>query len=301
MKKKKGKQILAILLSLVLMLTSVASPSATVFATATTNTIQSITLNVKSKCTMYVGTSKTIKVKSVKPKGNSKKVTFESSDDSIVKVSKKGKMKALKAGTALITVTSEVNTEVKKTIKVTVKNLVKNNTYNKMVIALDKKKKTKKLSFSSKVKARNLTFVSNKKKVAKVSNKGAVTGKKAGKAKITVKGKRGFVKGAKQVLTVYVAKKSVKSAALNVEKVALNKGENFKLQVTVTPIDACNQSTFSSSDEEVATVDQNGKITALKEGTAIITAATIDGKKKATCEVTVGAKEDVTENTEKNL
>ena len=59
-----------------------------------------------------------------------------------------------------------------------------------MVIALDKKKKTKKLSFTSKVKASNLSLSSSKKKVAEVSNKGVVTGKKVGKAKITIKGKK---------------------------------------------------------------------------------------------------------------
>ena len=79
------------------------------------DTIQSITLNMKSKYEMYVGTSETIKVKSVMPKGSSKKVTFASSDDSVVKVSKSGKILALKAGKATITVTSEVDTEVKKT------------------------------------------------------------------------------------------------------------------------------------------------------------------------------------------
>lgn len=56
------------------------------------DTIQSITLNMKSKYEMYVGTSETIKVKSVMPKGSSKKVTFASSDDSVVKVSKSGKI-----------------------------------------------------------------------------------------------------------------------------------------------------------------------------------------------------------------
>ena len=157
-----------------------------------------------------------------------------------------------------------------------------------MVIALDKKKKTEKLSFTSKVKAVSLTFVSNKNKVAKVSRTGIVTGKKAGIAKITVKGKRGSVKKAKQVLTVYVADKSVKSAALNVEEVKLNEGEKFKLQVNVSPEEACNQSVFTSSNEEVATVDENGMITAHQNGTAVITATTIDGNKKAECKVMVG-------------
>ena len=53
MKKKRAKQILAMLLSLVLIITTVISPSATVFATTAQNATRSITLDVKSKVTMY--------------------------------------------------------------------------------------------------------------------------------------------------------------------------------------------------------------------------------------------------------
>lgn len=45
--------------------------------------------------------------------------------------------------------------------------------------------------------------------------------------------------------------------------------------------------TWSSSNKEVATVDASGKVTGIKEGTAIITATTEDGSKVATCEVVV--------------
>ena len=54
MKKKRAKQILAMLLSLVLIMTTVISPSATVFATTAQNATRSITLDVKSKVTMYM-------------------------------------------------------------------------------------------------------------------------------------------------------------------------------------------------------------------------------------------------------
>ena len=261
-------------------------PSTTSYATAVTET-QSITLNLKSKVTMYVGTSKKITVKSVTQKGSSKKVTYEISDPAVLKVTSSGNMKALSEGQAIITVTSRSNKEVSKKITVTVKNLVKNKTYNKMVIALDKKNKTKKLSPSSKVKASNLSFTSSKKKVAVVSSKGSVTGKKVGQAKITIKGKSGSVKGAKQVITLYVAKKSVKSVALNKDNVSLKPTETIKLTTTVTPNNAANVVVFTTSDKKIATVDQNGKVTAVQEGTAKITATTVDGSKKAVCMINV--------------
>ena len=268
----------AILLSLVIIMTLMISPSTTVYAATAP---QSITLYVKSKVTMYVGTSKTIKVKSVTPKGSSKKVTYQSSEPSVVKVTSSGTMKALTEGQATITITSVSNAEVSKKVTVTVKNLVKNETYNKMVIALDKKNKTKKLSPSSKVKVSNLTFTSSKKKVAVVSSKGAVIGKKVGKAKITIKGKKASVKGAKQVITLYVAKKSVKSVVLNKDNVTLKPTETVKLTTTVAPKNAANVVVFTTSDKNIATVDQNGKVTAMQEGTAKITATTVDGSKKS--------------------
>ena len=108
--------------------TSVITPSVTTYAA--TGSVKSITLNVQSKLTMYIGSSKTIKVTGVTPKGSSTKVLYESSAPDVVKVTSKGTMKALKAGSAIVTVTSSANKNVSKKIKVTVKNLVKNSTEN---------------------------------------------------------------------------------------------------------------------------------------------------------------------------
>ena len=60
------------------------------------------------------------------------------------------------------------------------------------------------------------------------------------------------------------------------------------LKATVSPKNATNQKvTWKSSKSKIAKVDKNGKVTALKKGTATITVTTKDGKKKATCKVTV--------------
>ena len=61
--------------------------------------------------------------------------------------------------------------------------------------------------------------------------------------------------------------------------------------MTIDPTDAANKSlTWTSDNEAVATVDENGKVTAVAEGTAHITAKTVDGEKTAVCAVTVTAK-----------
>ena len=260
---KKLISFLALVLSLVLIMASMM-PSTTSYA-ATAKETQSITLNVKSKVTMYVGTSKKITVNSVTPKGSSKKVIYESSNPAVLKVTSSGNMKALTEGQATITVTSASNKKVTKKVKVAVKNLVKNTIEDKVVIPLDKKKSFK---MSLAVKATNLTFTSSKKSVAVVEKKGVVKAKKAGTARITVKGKKGVAKGAKQTVTVYVAKKSVKRVSLNVKKKVLKPGKTFTLKTKVNPGKAANVVIFKSSKPSVATVSSKGKVKAVKVGTA---------------------------------
>ncbi len=278
----KRKKLSATMLCLVFMITSIITSSVTTYGSV--DSVTSITLNVKSKITMYTGSNQTLKVKAVKPKGSSANVVYESSAPEVVKVSRKGKITAQKAGKATITVTSSVNEKIRKEVQVTVKDVVKNTAQNKVVIPLDKKKT---LKFSCAVKASNLSFISSKKSVATVDKKGVIKAKKAGTAKITVKGLKGEAKGAKQIITVYVAKKSVKNVTLNETKKTLQIGQTFSLKPTVNPATAANVVTFKSSKSSVASVNKNGKITAIRKGTAKITVSTIDGKKKVVCTVIV--------------
>ena len=62
-------------------------------------------------------------------------------------------------------------------------------------------------------------------------------------------------------------------------------GDSLTLKATVEPTDSLDAVTWSSSDNTVATVDANGKVTAIGAGKATITATA--GNQTATCEVTV--------------
>ena len=76
--------------------------------------------------------------------------------------------------------------------------------------------------------------------------------------------------------------------AVNPKTAILVEGETLELTSSVRPADATNQErTWSSSDESVATVDNNGVVTAVAAGTATITVKA--GGKEATCVVTVEA------------
>ena len=116
--------------------------------------------------------------------------------------------------------------------------------------------------------------------VATVSN-GVVTAKKIGTATITAKA------GDKTATcTVTVAATPVTSVTLSQTTASLKEGETLTLTATVKPDDATDKTvTWSTSDASVATVNQSGVVTAVKKGTATITAQA--GDKTATCVFTI--------------
>ena len=82
----------------------------------------------------------------------------------------------------------------------------------------------------------------------------------------------------------------VTGVSLNKSATTLEVGDTETLTATVAPANADNKNVaWSSDDEDVATVDSNGKITAVAAGSANITVTTQDGSKTATCAVTVTA------------
>ena len=78
---------------------------------------------------------------------------------------------------------------------------------------------------------------------------------------------------------------AVTSLILNKTSLTLSVGNTEQLTATIKPDNATYVPVWSSSDESVARVDENGKVFAVSPGTAIITAAA--GSKRATCTVTV--------------
>lgn len=127
-----------------------------------------------------------------------------------------------------------------------------------------------------------ITYSSSDKKVATVSAKGAVKGIIPGTAKITVKSG-----AAKFIVTVKVEGKV--AAVTGVKgipaKKTLKKGKTLKLKPILIPAGSSEDITYKSSNKKVAAVNKNGKVTAKKKGTAVITVTA--GKAKATCKITV--------------
>ena len=122
------------------------------------------------------------------------------------------------------------------------------------------------------------------KKIAKVDKKGKITGKKAGKATVTIT----YTNGSRRIFQVKVQKGIVKTTSVSVNKrniILARKGKSFQLKVTLTPVTSQQKVTYKSSNSKVAAVNSKGKIVAKKKGTATITVKS--GNKKITCKVKV--------------
>ena len=121
------------------------------------------------------------------------------------------------------------------------------------------------------------------KKIARVSQKGVVTGKARGNTIITIRLASGYTKK----IRVYVQKGLVKTTALKISntRLTLKKGRSHTLRTTVAPVTSQEKVTFKSSNSKVVSVNAKGKIYAKKKGKARITVRS--GKKRRVCVVTV--------------
>lgn len=114
---------------------------------------------------------------------------------------------------------------------------------------------------------------------------------KAGTAKVTLRGTGDY--GGTRVCTFKITKKKylttrVTKISLDETSISLGIGSTRQLTATIVPDDAWNKTViWSTSNSKIATVSENGVITAVKSGTATITATAQDTGKKAACKVKV--------------
>ncbi len=196
-----------------------------------------------------------------------KKPTFSSSNKSVASVNTYGKITAKKAGTT--TVTAKIKNG-EASCKITV---------NQTDIQLSAKSLSLEIGYSVKLKAATstnhpVTYKSSKSSIASVSETGVILAKKAGTATITVSADK----------TSASCKVTVKQPKVKINKSSVSLYRKGKVKLSVTS-SSKHAPKWKSNKKSVATVDNNGTVTAVKHGTAIIT-ATVDGVSK-TCEVIV--------------
>lgn len=147
----------------------------------------------------------------------------------------------------------------------------------------------------------SVTWSSDNTEVATVDAEGTVTAIAKGTATITATANDGS--GVSATCKVTVEDGLLKSITISKKSAELFVGDDITLTVTTAPDYATDHSvTWSSDNTEVAIVDTDGKVTAIAEGTATITATANDGSGvSASCKVTVKKKDAGISTEEANL
>ncbi len=217
-------------------------------------------------------------------------VIWTSNNEEVATVDGNGLVTAVGIGEANITATAADGSGVTATCKVTVT--------PKLVtsVTLDQSELTIERTYTAQLSAtiapedadnRTVSWTSDNEEVATVDENGQVTAVGVGEANITATAVDGS--GVTATCKVTVTPKLVTSVILDESELTIEKNFTEQLTATVAPDDADNLSlTWTSDNEEVATVDENGLVTAVGEGTATITATANDGSGvAASCVVTV--------------
>ena len=255
-----------------------------------------------------------------------KTVTWKSSDETVATVDNSGKVTAVAAGTATITVTATNGTEdtaddKTATCEVTVtaatepKTDITGVTLDKMELTVEEGK-TETLAATvapEDASSKDVIWSSSDETIATIDADGVVVAVKAGTATITVTATNGTEDTADDktvtcevTVTEAAVKTDITGITLDKTTVSLEVEQTETLTVTVEPEEATDKTlTFKSSDEKIATVDEEGKITAVAEGSTVIIVTADNGTaeaeddKTATCIVTVTAKKTSPEIPEK--
>lgn len=248
--------------------------------------VDGLLLNFSDK-TIYTGEKFDLEVSVSPSKATDLDVTWKSSNTAIAKVSDKGEVTGLIGGVAVITCTT-VDGGYSATCVVTVRESVTSIKLNYETYNLGVKKTVKLEATVSNETASNqkVSWSSSNEKVATVNQKGKVTGVSVGYATITATSTDGSEVEASCEIRVVVP---ATSFTISDTSLSMLVGEVERLTAKITPSNATfKKAKWSSSDETVAIVDDDGSIIAVKAGTTIITAETQDNAgKKAICYVTV--------------
>ncbi|MBD5084792.1 MAG: hypothetical protein HDT33_06960 [Clostridiales bacterium] len=226
----------------------------------------------------------------LEPAGVTANLTWETDNPAVATVKEEngnGVVTAVGAGTAVITVKAgnDITAECKITVEtpaVTGISLPQTTTY----VAVGESEKLTATLMPAGATAK-LTWTSSNPRCVTVDDDGVVTGVSAGTATITARADNGVSKTC--TVTAQV-KTSATSVTLAPTELKLNTGSDNKAQLkaTVFPTNSTDKVVWTSSNPNVATVDENGLVTAVGEGEAKITAMAGNQVAPQQCTVTVG-------------
>lgn len=253
--------------------------------------VSSVSLD-KTELTMTEGDKEMLTATVLPELAFMKSVKWSSSDESVAMVSK-GEVTACKEGTAVITVTTD---DGGKTASCTVK--VEARIIYTTRVSFDKKNievmvgDTESLSFDfypeGSTHETPFTWSSNH-EIAGYGDGGLVTGYAVGTATIFLKVKAGTETLTDECVVKVIPKVyPVESVSLDKSSITMYVGDTETLKATIQPGNATNKNLlWATSDNRIASIENDGTIKGLMAGSVVISATTEDGGKKATCEVEV--------------
>ncbi|MGN0813252.1 MAG: Ig-like domain-containing protein [Candidatus Coproplasma sp.] len=236
--------------------------------------VESVSLN-KSEAALKVGETETLTATVAPTNATNKTVTWSSDNTSVATVDANGKVTAKKAGTAIITVTTE-DGSFTATCEVTVTNVAPTSvTLNKTeaTIAVDDTVSLTATVLPDNATVKSVTWSSSDESVATVSESGVVTALKAGTVTITATSTEDS--NVKATCAIEVKTQIVKATGieLNYTNETLKVGDTLQLTATVTPDNAEDKTvTWSTSNSSIATVSASGLVTIVGEGSVTVTA-----------------------------
>ena len=263
--------------------------TASCVVTVTPKLAESISLD-REELTLKRGASERLTATVYPATADDRSVRWTSSDEDVATVDAEGIVTAVSVGIATVTAATNDGTDLSASCVVTVTPKLAES------ISLDREELTLERGASERLTAtvypataddRSVRWTSSDESVATVDAGGIVTAISAGTATVTATTNDGTDLFASCVVTV--TPKLAESISLDRDELTLERGMSERLTATVLPSDADNRSvTWASSDEDVATVDAGGIVTAISAGTATVTATTNDGTNlSASCIVTV--------------
>ncbi len=273
-----------------------AADGSGVYATCTVTVLKGVTgITVEpTSFTIGVGEEKMLNVDVTPVDAANQGVTFTSSNTAVAVVSKEGRVTGVSLGSAVITAKSNDDPNVLAACNVTVGMMIDSISIVPSAITLETGKTYVLAATVQPAGATNtnLKWTSGSPAVASVNEStGVVQTWSAGTAVITAAAQDGSGKTGTCTITVTggtVTPTKVSKVTLNEEAITVAAGGTAQLTATVEPYDAADKSVkWTSSKTSVATVDENGLITAVAAGSATITCASNDGGASATCTVTV--------------
>ena len=241
---------------------------------------------------VYLGNSVTLKPTFIPEYASNKKVTWESSDKSVATVDQSGIVTSKSVGKTTITCTSEDGGIVATcVVTVLIQTTGVSLNYTTAKIWKDKTITLVPTITPENATNKNVTWTSSDNSVAQVDENGVVTGVAGGTCTITCTTDNSS-RTAKCTVTVLESVTGVDFAS---DKISLYLGQTYTNKVNVIPSTATNKSvSWATNNDLIVRVSQTGELTAVGEGTAIVTVKTEDGGFIATCEVTVYSKIPVT-------